>query len=101
MNNLMFTYLESKIDYYKHEVNTLQLRSNLTDYESHQLKASKEMLDMFIAIEAKVKAWELMKEFAVSDSTGIIEFDAIFANHGKAANDYMIIKNALNLENSN
>jgi hypothetical protein len=92
MNNLILTYLESKIDYYKHEVNNLK---NLTDYEEEQLKASREMLNMFIEIEAKLKAWDIIKDFAVSDSEDTIEFEAIFANQGKAATDYVTIKKAL------
>jgi hypothetical protein len=95
MNNLILTYLESKIDYYKHEVNNLKLKTNLMDYEEEQLKASREMLNMFIEIEAKLKAWDIIKDFAVSDSEDIIEFEAIFANRGKAATDYVTIKKAL------
>ncbi len=95
MNNLILTYLASKIDYYEHEVSNLQLKPNLATYEEEQLKASQEMLELFIEIEAKLKAWDIIKDFAVSDSEDIIEFDAIFANHGKAATDYITIKKAL------
>ena len=95
MNNLISTYLTSKIDYYKQEVQYLKAIADLDDYTKQQLQASQEMLDIFIELDSKIKAWEIIKNFVIIGTDNTIEIDAIFANYGKSAIDYEVIKNAL------